>query len=196
VCIHRIVYPIARCTLIDPSYISEVLIAEEALQKRIAELGAEISKDYQGHNLLLLSVLKGSVLFLSDLIRRITVPHAIDFMATSSYGAGVASSGVVRILKDLDSPIEGRDVLIVEDIIDTGTTLDYLMRILRARMPRSLEICTLLNKPSRRKVEVPVKYVGFDIPNKFVVGYGLDYAELYRNLPYVAVLSERVYAPE
>ena len=195
-CIRRIVYPIARCTLIDPSYISEVLITEEALQKRIAELGAEISKDYQGHNLLLLSVLKGSVLFLSDLIRRITVPHAIDFMATSSYGVGVASSGVVRILKDLDSPIEGRDVLIVEDIIDTGTTLDYLMRILRARMPRSLEICTLLNKPSRRKVEVPVKYVGFDIPNKFVVGYGLDYAELYRNLPYVAVLSERVYAPE
>ena len=181
--------------MIDPSYIAEVLVTEEALQKRIAELGAEISRDYQGRNLLLLSVLKGSVLFLSDLIRRITVPHAIDFMATSSYGAGVESSGVVRIMKDLDSPIEGRDVLIVEDIIDTGTTLDYLMRILRARMPRSLEICTLLNKPSRRKVEVPVRYIGFDIPNKFVVGYGLDYAELYRNLPYVAVLSERVYAP-
>jgi hypoxanthine phosphoribosyltransferase len=180
--------------LIEPSYIAEVLIPEEVLQKRIADLGAEISRDYAGRDLLLLSVLKGSVVFLSDLIRRIVVPHALDFMATSSYGAQVESSGVVRILKDLDAPIEGRDVLIVEDIVDTGTTLDYLMRILRARMPNSLEICTLLNKPSRRKVEVSLKYVGFDIPNKFVIGYGLDYAELYRNLPYVAVLSESVYA--
>lgn len=179
--------------MIDPSYIAEILIPSDKLQARVAELGAEISRDYAGQDLLLLAVLKGSVIFLSDLMRQITVPHAIDFMATSSYGTGMESSGVVRILKDLDAPIEGRNVLIVEDIIDTGHTLDYLVRILRARMPRSLRICTLLNKPSRREAPVQVDYVGFDIPNKFVFGYGLDYMQLYRNLPYIAVLAPEYY---
>jgi len=179
--------------MIDPSYIAEILIPSDKLQARVAELGAEISRDYAGQDLLLLSVLKGSVLFLSDLMRQITVPHAIDFMATSSYGAGMESSGVVRILKDLDAPIEGRNVLIVEDIIDTGHTLDYLVRILQARKPRTLRICTLLNKPSRREAPVQVDYIGFDIPNKFVFGYGLDYMQLYRNLPYIAVLAPEYY---
>jgi hypoxanthine phosphoribosyltransferase len=179
--------------MIDPSYIAEILIPSDRLQARIEELGAEISRDYEGKDLLLLSVLKGSVLFLSDLMRRITVPHAIDFMATSSYGAGMESSGVVRILKDLDAPIEGRNELIVEDIIDTGRTLEYLVRILQARAPRSLRICTLLDKASRREVQVPVDYTGFEIPDRFVFGYGLDYAELYRNLPYVAVLAPEFY---
>jgi hypoxanthine phosphoribosyltransferase len=182
--------------MIDPSYIEEILIPSDALQARIAELGAEISRDYVGQDLLLLSVLKGSVLFLADLMRQIAIPHAIDFMATSSYGMGTESSGAVRILKDLDRPIEGRSVLIVEDIIDTGRTLAYLKRTLEARQPRSLRICTLLNKPSRREVDVPVDYVGFDIPNKFVLGYGLDFAELYRNLPYIAVLSPALYTHE
>ena len=179
--------------MIDPSYIAEILIPSDRLQARIEELGAQISRDYEGKDLLLLSVLKGSVLFLSDLMRAIVVPHAIDFMATSSYGTGMESSGVVRILKDLDAPIEGRNVLIVEDIIDTGRTLDYLVRILNARGPRSLRICTLLDKASRREVPVPVNYTGFEIPDKFVFGYGLDYAELYRNLPYVAVLAPELY---
>jgi len=179
--------------MIDPTYIAEVLIAPDRLQARIEELGAEISRDYEGKDLLLLAVLKGSVLFLSDLMRHITVPHAIDFMATSSYGTGMESSGVVRILKDLDAPIEGRNVLIVEDIIDTGRTLDYLVRILNARAPRSLRVCTLLDKASRREVPVPVDYTGFEIPDKFVFGYGLDYAERYRNLPYVAVLAPEFY---
>jgi hypoxanthine phosphoribosyltransferase len=180
--------------MIDPTYVHEILIPSDRLQARIAELGAEISRDYAGQNLLLLSVLKGSILFLADLMRSITVPLAIDFMATSSYGPELESTGVVRILKDLDAPIEGRNVLIVEDIIDTGRTLDYLSRILRARRPRSLRICTLLNKPSRREVDVPVDYIGFDIPNKFVLGYGLDFVELYRNLPYIAVLAPEFYA--
>jgi hypoxanthine phosphoribosyltransferase len=179
--------------MIDPSYIAEILIPPDRLQARIEELGAEISRDYEGKDLLLLSVLKGSVLFLSDLMRHISVPHSIDFMATSSYGTGMESSGVVRILKDLDAPIEGRDVLIVEDIIDTGRTLDYLVRILNARAPRSLHICTLLDKLSRREVPVPVDYTGFEIPDRFVFGYGLDYAERYRNLPYVAVLAPEFY---
>lgn len=182
--------------MIDPSYIEEILVPEESLQVRVAELGAAISRDYAGRDLLLLAVLKGSVLFLADLMRNITVPHAIDFMATSSYGSAFESSGVVRILKDLDQSIEGRDVLIVEDIIDTGRTLDYLVRILQARRPASLEICTLLNKWARREVDVPVKYIGFDIPDKFVLGYGLDFQEKYRNLPYVAVLARKYYADE
>lgn len=182
--------------MIDPSYVEEVLVPEESLQIRVAELGAAISRDYAGRDLLLLAVLKGSVLFLADLMRNITVPHAIDFMATSSYGSAFESSGVVRILKDLDQSIEGRDVLIVEDIIDTGRTLDYLVRILQARRPASLEICTLLNKWARREVDVPVKYIGFDIPDKFVLGYGLDLQEKYRNLPYVAVLARKYYADE
>jgi hypoxanthine phosphoribosyltransferase len=179
--------------MIDPSYIAEILVPSDKLQARIGELGARISRDYAGQDLLLLAVLKGSVVFLSDLMRCIDVPHAIDFMATSSYGAGMESSGVVRILKDLDAPIEGRNVLIVEDIIDTGRTLDYLVRILRARAPASLRICALLDKKSRREVPVRVDYVGFEIPDKFVFGYGLDYAELYRNLPYVAVLAPEFY---
>jgi len=179
--------------MIDPSYIEEILIPSDALQARIAELGAEISKDYAGQDLLLLSVLKGSVLFIADLMRQITVPHAIDFMAISSYGSGQISSGAVQILKDLDQPIEGRNVLIVEDIIDTGYTLSYLVRLLQVRRPKSLRICTLLNKPSRREVEVPVDYIGFDIPNKFVLGYGLDFDQLYRNLPYIAVLAREYY---
>jgi len=180
--------------VIDPSYIAEILITSDALQARIAELGAEISRDYAGQDLLLLSVLKGSVLFIADLMRQITVPHAIDFMATSSYGGGQISSGAVQILKDLDQPIEGRNVLIVEDIIDTGYTLSYLVRLLQVRRPKSLRICTLLNKASRREVDVPVDYIGFDIPNKFVLGYGLDFNQLYRNLPYIAVLAPEYYA--
>lgn len=179
--------------MIDPSYLAEILIPADKLQARIAAMGAAISTDYAGKELVLIAVLKGSVLFLADLMRNITTPHAIDFMATSSYGNALESSGVVRILKDLDISIEGRNVLIVEDIIDTGRTLDYLVRILRARQPASLEICTLLNKPARREIPVPVRYIGFDIPDKFVLGYGLDYQERYRNLPYIAVLKPEVY---
>jgi hypoxanthine phosphoribosyltransferase len=169
--------------------VGEVLIEEDALQRRVSELGDEISQDYAGRDLLLVGVLKGAVFFMSDLMRRLTIPCEIDFMAISSYGAGTDSSGVVRILKDLDINIEGRDVLVVEDIIDSGLTLSYLMRNLEARQPASLEICALLTKPGRREIDVPVRYVGFEIPNRFVVGYGLDFAERYRNLPYVGVLS-------
>jgi len=182
--------------MIDPSYIEEILIPTDVLQVRVAELGAQISRDYQGQDLMLIAVLKGSILFMADLMRHITVPHSIDFMATSSYGTAFESSGVVRILKDLDTSIEERNVLIVEDIIDTGRTLSYLLRILRARQPRSLEICTLLDKRCRREVDVPVKYVGFEIPDKFVLGYGLDFVEKHRNLPYVAVLARKYYAAE
>jgi len=173
--------------------IAEILIPEEQLQARIKELGREISRDYQGKDLLLVCVLKGAFMFLADLTRNISIPHEVDFMATSSYGASTETSGVVRILKDLDTNIEGRNVLIVEDIIDTGLTLDYLTRILKARNPASLRICTLLNKKERRLINIPLDYVGFDIPNKFVVGYGLDYGEIYRNLPYIAVLKPELY---
>ncbi len=182
--------------MIDPSYLEEILIPTDVLQARIAELGAQIDRDYAGQDLMLIAVLKGSILFMSDLMRNINTPHSIDFMATSSYGNALESSGVVRILKDLDASIEGCNVLIVEDIIDTGRTLSYLTRILRARQPASLEICALLDKRSRREVDVPVKYIGFDIPDKFVLGYGLDFTEKYRNLPYIAVLARRFYAPE
>lgn len=182
--------------MIDPSYIEEILIPADVLQARIAELGEQISRDYAGRELILIAVLKGSILFMADLMRHISVPHSIDFMATSSYGDAFESSGVVRIMKDLDASIEGKDVLIVEDIIDTGRTLSYLTRILRARQPRSLEICAMLDKASRREVEVPVKYVGFEIPDKFVLGYGLDLTEKYRNLPYIAVVARKVYAGE
>ena len=174
--------------------IAKILISESELQDRVRELGARISKDYSGKDLLLICVLKGGVLFLSDLLRAITIPVSIDFMATSSYGASTESSGVVRIIKDLDIPIEGRDVLIVEDIIDTGHTLDYLLRILDERRPASLRICTLLNKAERRELEIQVDYIGFEIPNEFVVGYGLDYGERYRNLPYVGVLKSDCYS--
>jgi hypoxanthine phosphoribosyltransferase len=172
--------------------VEEVLIEEEALQGRIAELGREISDDYRGRDLLLIGVLKGAVFFMADLMRRIEIPCEVDFMAISSYGAGVDSSGVVRILKDLDVSIEGRNVLVVEDIIDSGLTLSYLLRNLEAREPASLEICALLTKPARREIDVTVRYVGFEIPNRFVVGYGLDYAERYRNLRYVGVLSDQL----
>jgi hypoxanthine phosphoribosyltransferase len=168
--------------------VAEVLIGEEALQYRIAELGAEISADYEGRDLLLVGVLKGAVFFMADLMRRLTVPCEIDFMAISSYGAATNSSGVVRILKDLDINIAGRDILVVEDIIDSGLTLSYLRRTLLARKPATLEICALLTKPERREIEVPLRYVGFEIPNRFVIGYGLDFAERYRNLPYIGVL--------
>jgi hypoxanthine phosphoribosyltransferase len=169
--------------------VTDVLIEPPALQGRIAELGDEISRDYAGHDLLLVGVLKGAVFFMADLMRHLTIPCEIDFMAISSYGDGTDSSGVVRILKDLDINIEGRDVLVVEDIVDSGLTLSYLMRNLEAREPASLEICALLTKPERREIEVPVKYVGFEIPDRFVIGYGLDFAERYRNLPYVGVLD-------
>jgi hypoxanthine phosphoribosyltransferase len=170
--------------------VGEVLIEEERLQGRIRELGQEITADYTGRELLLVGVLKGAVFFMADLMRCLQVPCEIDFMAISSYGASTDSSGVVRILKDLDINIEGRHVLIVEDIIDSGLTLSYLVRNLESREPASLEVCALLTKPERREIDVDVRYTGFEIPNKFVIGYGLDFAERYRNLPYVGVLHE------
>jgi hypoxanthine phosphoribosyltransferase len=172
------------------SEVGEVLVSAEDLQRRVAELGAQISRDYAGAPLLLIGVLKGAVFFLSDLMRHVEIPVEIDFMAVASYGSATDSSGVVRILKDLDAAIEGRDVLIVEDIVDSGLTLQYLMRNLGSRNPRTLEVCALLVKPARRKVELPTKYVGFEIEDRFVVGYGLDYAERYRNLPFVAALEK------
>jgi hypoxanthine phosphoribosyltransferase len=172
--------------------VGEVLIDRDALGSRIAELGDEISADYAGRDLLLVGVLKGAVFFMADLMRHLTVPCEIDFMAISSYGTETDSSGVVRILKDLDINIESRDVLIVEDIIDSGLTLSYLMRNLEARGPASLEVCALMTKPERREIDVDVRYVGFEIPNKFVIGYGLDFAERFRNLPYVAVLADEL----
>jgi len=168
--------------------VDEILIDEARLQARIAELGEELSTDYAGRDILLIGILKGAVFFMADLMRRLRVPCEIDFMAISSYGAGTDSSGVVRILKDLDINIEDRHVLVVEDIIDSGLTLSYLMRNLEARRPRTLEVCALLTKPERREIDVPVRYIGFEIPNRFVIGYGLDFAERYRNLPFVAVL--------
>jgi hypoxanthine phosphoribosyltransferase len=172
--------------------VGEVLIDRETLAARVAELGAEISADYEGRDLLLIGVLKGAVFFMADLMRHLTVPCEVDFMAISSYGDATDSSGIVRILKDLDINIEGRHVLVVEDIIDSGLTLSYLIRNLESREPATLEVCALLTKPSRREIDVPVRYVGFEIPNKFVVGYGLDFAERYRNLPYVGVLDEHL----
>ena len=172
------------------SAVGEVLIDADALGARIAELGAEISADYEGRDLLLIGVLKGAVFFMADLMRKLTIPCEVDFMAISSYGASTDSSGVVRILKDLDINIEGRNVLVVEDIIDSGLTLSYLMRNLESREPASLEVCALLTKPARREIDVPVRWIGFEIPNRFVIGYGLDFAERYRNLPYVGVLSD------
>ena len=172
--------------------VGEILIDEETLSARIAELGTEVSADYQGRDLLLIGVLKGAVFFMADLMRHLTVQCEVDFMAISSYGASTDSSGIVRILKDLDINIEGRDVLVVEDIIDSGLTLSYLMRNLESREPASLEVCALMTKPARREIDVPVRYIGFEIPNRFVVGYGLDFGERYRNLPYVGVLNEEL----
>jgi hypoxanthine phosphoribosyltransferase len=176
--------------------IADTIITTEQIQARVVELGRQISSDYAGQDLLLIAVLKGGVLFLSDLMRHITVPLAIDFMATSSYGRSTHTTGVVRILKDLDDPIDGRNVLIVEDIVDTGRTMDYLLRILQARHPASLRVCTLLSKPARREVEVPLDYVGFDIPNEFVFGYGLDLRQIYRNQPFIAALKPEYYGAE
>ena len=170
--------------------VGEILIEADALRARVAELGEEISTHYHGRDLLLVGVLKGAVFFLSDLMRQLEVPCEVDFMAVSSYGSSTESSGVVRILKDLDTPIEGRHVLVVEDIVDSGLTLKYLLKTLRARDPASIEVCALLEKPERRKVDLQIRYTGFEIPNRFVIGYGLDHGERYRNLPYVAVLNQ------
>jgi hypoxanthine phosphoribosyltransferase len=171
----------------DPA-IGEVLIAEPPLQRRVRDIGRRISVDYAGKDLLLVGLLRGSTMFLADLLRYVDIAVAIDFMATTSY-VGRDSSGVVRLLKDLDHPIEGKHVVVVEDIIDTGLTLNYVLRTLRARQPASLEVCTLLNKPARRLIDLPIKYTGFDIPDAFVVGYGLDYNQRYRNLPHIGVLK-------
>lgn len=173
--------------------IKEIIYDEHELREKIREMGKTISKDYKGKDLLLVGVLKGSVVFMADLIKEIDIPCSIDFMAVSSYGNSTSSSGVVRILKDLDSEIEGKDILIVEDIIDSGVTLKYLIKYLHGRKPNSVEIACLLNKPERRKVEIDVKYLGFNVPDYFLVGYGLDYAEKYRNLPYIGVLKEEIY---
>jgi hypoxanthine phosphoribosyltransferase len=173
----------------DPA-IGETLVPSDDLQRRVAELGNEVSRDYEDRDLVMVGVLKGAVLFLADLMRNLTVPCEIDFMAVSSYGSQTDSSGVVRILKDLDAPIEGRHVLIVEDIIDSGLTLHYLMRNLRARNPASLEVCALLTKPERLRVDLSPRYVGFEIPDRFAIGYGLDHAQRYRNLNYVAALAD------
>jgi hypoxanthine phosphoribosyltransferase len=173
----------------DPQ-IGEILVQPDDLKQKVREIGQQISADYSGKDLLLVCVLKGAVFFLADLMRHIDIPCEVDFMAVSSYGSETDSSGVVRILKDLDRPIAGRDVLIIEDIVDSGLTLQYLLRNLGAREPASLEVCALLTKPDRRKVELPTRYVGFEIPDKFAIGYGLDVAERYRNLPYVAALTD------
>jgi hypoxanthine phosphoribosyltransferase len=175
---------------VDDDQIGEILVPAEDLERRVRELAAEVSRDYEGRDLVLIGVLKGAVFFLSDLMRHLTVQCEVDFMAVASYGSATHSSGVVRILKDLDAAIEGRDVLIVEDIVDSGLTLQYLLRNLGARNPRSLEVCALLTKPERRKVDLPTRYVGFEIPNRFAIGYGLDHGERYRNLPFVAALRD------
>ena len=173
--------------------VERVLFSEAELKKRVAEIGAQIDADYAGKEPLLISVLRGSFVFMSDLVRTITLPCTVDFMAVSSYGAGTTSSGQVRITKDLSDSIEGRDIIVVEDILDSGNTLSYLLEILRARHPASIRLCTLLDKPSRRTKPVEVSYSGFSIPDEFVVGYGLDFAEKYRNLPYIGILKPCVY---
>lgn len=175
--------------------VAEILIEEEDLQARIRELARDIGEDYSGtDDLLLICVLKGAFVFLADLSRALERPHHLDFMGVSSYGSGTESSGAVRIVMDLKQDIAGRHVLIVEDIIDSGRTLDYMRRILMARSPASMRICSLLSKPSRREVDVPVDYLGFEIPDEFVVGYGLDFDEIYRNLPFIAILKPEVFA--
>ena len=176
------------------SEIESILVSEEQLQKRIAELGQEISSDYKGQKLLMVGVLKGSVVFMADLMRQIDLDVSIDFMAVSSYGSGTKTSGQVQILKDLNRSIEGKNILVIEDILDSGVTLSYLTSLLWSRKPASIRLCTLLDKPERRKVEVKPDYVGFTIPDAFVVGYGLDYDESFRQLPYVGILKPEVYA--
>ena len=172
----------------DPA-IGRTLVGAEELTARVTELAAQINEDYAGRALVLIGVLKGAVFFVADLMRQLAIPVEVDFMAVASYGSSTRSSGVVRILKDLDAAIEGRHVLIVEDIVDSGLTLQYLLRNLADRRPASLEVCALLIKPERRKVDLDTRYVGFEIPDEFAIGYGLDYAERYRNLPYVAALD-------
>ena len=173
--------------------IQEILYTEEELREIVSRMGKNIAKDYQGKQLFLLSVLKGSIVFMADLIRAIDLPCEMDFMAVSSYGAGVSTSGQVRVLKDVGTSLEGKDVLVVEDILDSGVTLSYLLKHLEAHKPNSIRLCTLMDKPARRKVDIKADYVGMESPDAFIVGYGLDYAERYRNLPYIGVLSPRVY---
>lgn len=174
--------------------IDHILVSQQQLQDKISELGSQISRDYDGHELLLVSILKGSVVFMADLMRAITIPCAIDFMVVSSYGgSNTTTTGLVKIVKDLDQDLSGKDVLIVEDILDTGVTLSHLMPMLQMRNPRSVKICSILSKPSRRKADIEPDYMGFEVPDEFVVGYGLDYDEKYRNLPYVGVLKPEVY---
>ncbi|GAB6168576.1 hypoxanthine phosphoribosyltransferase [Clostridium carnis] len=173
--------------------IKEVLLSEEKIIGKVKELAAKISEDYKGKDLLVVGILKGSIVVASDLIKNITIPCEIDFMAVSSYGSSTETSGVVRILKDLDHSIEGKDIIIVEDIIDSGVTLDYLLKYLKARKANSIEIVTLLTKPARRKVNINVKYCGYEVPDEFLVGYGLDYNEKYRNLPFIGILKEEIY---
>lgn len=176
--------------------IQEVLFSEQQLADKVAELGARISADYEDKNPLVVSVLKGSYVFMADLTRKITIPCNVDFMAVSSYGAGTKTTGEVQIIKDIGSKIDGRHLIIVEDILDSGVALSFLMKILKARGAASIRLCTLLSKPERRKVDVPVDYLGFEIPDAFVAGYGLDYAEKYRNLPYIGILKPSVYGGE
>lgn len=175
------------------SDIKHILYSEKELDKACTRLGKQITKDYKGKDLVVIGILKGAQIFMSDLIRKIDIPVQLDYMSVSSYGNATESSGVVRILKDLDMSIEGKDVLIVEDIVDSGLTLHYLTENLKSRLPSSIRLCTLLDKPDRRKIQVPIEYVGFIVPDEFIVGYGIDYAEKYRNLPYVASLKESVY---
>ena len=183
--------PVATRSLTED--IREILIAEDQVQAKVRELGAQISRDYAGRDLTLVCVLRGAVVFLADLIRHITVPHAVDFVAIASYGIHTRSSGVVRILKDLDDSVESKYVLIVEDIVDTGLTLNYLVEMLRGRNAASVRVVSFLDKPSRRKIDIRPDYVGFEVPDEFVVGYGLDYAQQYRNLPFVGVLKPEIY---
>ena len=173
--------------------IDEILITEKQIKEKIAELGKKITQDYQGKNLVFVGVLRGAVIFMADLARAVSIPMIFDFIAISSYGAATESSGVVRILKDLDETIEGKDVLIIEDIIDTGLTMHYLCENLKTRRPKSLKICSLLYKPARKIKEIKIDYLGFEVPDKFVVGYGMDYNEIYRNLPYIGILKPDVY---
>ncbi|MBU5435344.1 hypoxanthine phosphoribosyltransferase [Pseudoflavonifractor sp. MSJ-37] len=176
--------------------IERVLFSEEQLKQRVAEIAQQIDRDYEGKEPLLVSVLRGSFVFMADLVRQITLPCTVDFMAVSSYGSGTTSSGQVKIVKDLSEQIEGKDVIVVEDILDSGNTLSYLLKLLEARHPASIRLCTLLDKPERRTKPVHVDYSGFSIPDAFVVGYGLDYDEKYRNLPYIGILKPRVYGGE
>ncbi len=173
--------------------VQKVMLSEETIAKKVKEMGAQISNDYEGKKLLMVSVLKGSVVFVADLMRSISIPVSIDFMAVSSYGSGTKSSGVVKIIKDIDINLEGMDLLIVEDILDSGKTLAYLKELLEGRSPASIRVATLLDKPARRQADVRPDYCGFEVPDEFIIGYGLDYAERYRNLPYIGVLKPEVY---